>query len=459
MKTKAILTFFIVLKLSLICVAQQIKKEKVLSDLEVLKTSLEKTHYDLYAYTSKKEFDENYQNVRASISEDSLSLLEVTSLFQKVISKANTGHAEIDFPVASYRAYASDDGTLFPLEIVIEDGKALIRKNFSTNSEIRVGSEVVKINNVPVQELLSKIYPQLSAETTYFKNAKLELYTFPRLYWQVFGKQDVFKITTKDNNEITEYHLKAVHLMNDFELKRTDIISPERYLKFYQNTAYLKPGNFSGDEQQYKIFIDSVFTEIKIKNSKNLILDLRNNGGGHDAFSDYMVSYFANKPFTWNSKFTLKTSAILKEQTRIQNDTTDSYFKQILAHKDGAYYDYPFENYIPQSKSKRFEGKVYVLINRHSYSMAAVTAAMIQDYGFASIVGEETGDFPTLHASQFSYRLPETDIVVKVPKGYFVRPNGNTNTSGVIPDIKIKDHLVDENDEILNSILKKIALF
>ena len=458
MKHKIILTLLIILKFSIVCIAQDFEKQKVLSDLNFLKISLAETHYDLYAYTSKKEFDKNYQNIRASISADSLSLREVISLFQKVISKANTGHAEIDFPVVSYRAYATNDGTIFPLEIVVEDGKALVRKNFSTNSEIKIGSEVVKVNDVPIQELLYKIYPQLSAETLYFKNAKLELLTFPRLYWQVFGEQDVFKITIKNKNEIIEHNLKAVDLIHDFETKRKDIISPERYLKFYQNTAYLKPGNFSGDEQQYKIFIDSVFTEIKTKNSKNLILDLRNNAGGHNVLSDYVVSYFANRPFTWNSKFTLKTSAILKEQTRIQNDTTDSYFKQILAHKDGTYYKYPFENYMPQPKSKRFEGTVYTLINRHTYSMAAVTAAMIQDYGFASIVGEETGDFPTLHAAQFSYSLPETGIIVKVPKGYFVRPNGNDNRQGVIPDVKIKNAIVDENDVILNNVLNIIGM-
>jgi len=81
---------------------------------------------------------------------------------------------------------------------------------------------------------------------------------------------------------------------------------------------------------------------------------------------------------------------------------------------------------------------------------------MIQDYQFGIIVGEETGDLPTLHASQFQFSLPETGIIVKVPKGYIVRVNGSEKRSGVIPDIKIKDHLVDETDEILESLLKRI---
>jgi hypothetical protein len=37
-----------------------------------------------------------------------------------------------------------------------------------------------------------------------------------------------------------------------------------------------------------------------------------------------------------------------------------------------------------------------------------------------------------------------------------VRVNGSTAEEGVIPDIFIKDHLLDEEDEILRGLLQKI---
>ena len=97
-----------------------------------------------------------------------------------------------------------------------------------------------------------------------------------------------------------------------------------------------------------------------------------------------------------------------------------------------------------------------MLVNRQSHSQSAVTAAQIQDYGFGTIVGEETGDYPSLYASIFQYALPNSGIPVNVSKGYMVRVNGSTEEQGVIPDIFIKDHLLDENDEILKGLLKKI---
>lgn len=460
MKNQFILSILLFTTFSQSSLAQEsekkYKRNEVLEDLEYLNNSIKDAHYNVFAYTSKEDFSKNYQNVKQSITKDSLTLLQATTIFQKVISVVNNGHTEIDFPGASYGTYAYSGGTIFPLEIAFEKNKSLIRKNFSDNSDIKIGSEILSINGVLLKDIIAEIYPQISAERTYFKNAKIEMYSFPRLYWQVFGKQDNFQIRIRSNGTEKNYSIKAVNLIEGYEMKRTEVLNAKMTLKFIDKSAYLNPGNFSGDEQKYKRFIDSAFVEIKNRNSKNLIIDLRNNAGGNDSFSDYLVSYFADKPFKWNSEFTLKTSRFLKEHTRKHNDTTDAYFQKILLHKNGEIYNYEFEEYQPQTNQKRFGGEVYVLVNRQSHSQSAVTASQIQDYKFGTIVGEETGEFPSLYASQFQYTLPNTGIVVKVSKGQIVRVNGSKKEEGVIPDIMIKDYLLDEEDEILNGLLNKL---
>ena len=244
--------------------------------------------------------------------------------------------------------------------------------------------------------------------------------------------------------------------MEGYEAKRTEVLNSTMQLEFLDSSAYLNPGGFGGDEKKYRAFIDSAFVQINNKKSKNLILDLRNNPGGDDAFSDYMVSYIADKPFKWNSSFTLKTSKFLKEHIRKNNDTTQVFWKKALAHKDGEIYDYNFDAYQPQPATRRFSGKVYVLVNRQSHSQSAVTASQIQDYGFGTIVGEETGDYPSLYASIFQFPLPNTNIIVNVSKGYMVRVNGSKKEEGVVPEIFIKDHLLDDQDEILSGLLERI---
>ena len=451
---------FLILFFFQVSLAQQARTEfgrnEILEDVAYLYNSLEDTHYSLYAYTSEKEFAENYEQIKNSITSDSIDILQATNLFQKVISTVNNGHTEIDFPVASYRSYAYGGGTLFPLEIAFENNKNLVRKNFSDNLGIRMGSEIVSINGIAIEDILIKIYPHISAERIYLKNAKIESYSFPRLYWQVFGRQDTFEVEIKDLENIKTYLIKAVHLIDGYESKRAEVLNSTKEFKFIDSIAYLNPGPFGGDEIEYQKFIDAAFIKTKEQKCKVLILDLRNNGGGNDSYSDYLVSYIADTPFQWNSRLSIKTSEFLKDHTRKYNDTTDSYFKNILEHKNGEVYDVNFENYQPKDASKRFNGMVYVLVNRQSHSQSAVTAAQIQDYKFGTIVGEETGDYPTLFASQFQYSLPNTGIVVKVSKGQIVRVNGSEKQEGVIPDIVIKDHLLDEEDEILNGLLQRI---
>lgn len=455
-------TYFLSIIFSLISIQafsqlrNQFSKQEVLDDVTYLYTSLKDTHYDIYTYTTEEKFATNYQAIKNTITKDSLSLLEVTSIFQRVITVVNNGHTEIEFPIQSYKAYAMNGGTLFPLEIVFENDTPLIRKNWSTNREIPMDSEILSINGLSIQEILAKIYPQVSAERLYFKHAKIEVYSFPRYYWQVFGQQDVFEIEVATKNGTEKYTLKAINLINDYEMKRTDVLNAKMELQLFRRAAYLNPGNFSGDEEKYKAFIDTAFQQINNENVSNLIIDLRNNGGGNDSFSDYLVSYIADKPFQWTSKYEVKSSQLLKDHIRKSSYANTELSKEILAHTNGDVFTHNFKEYQPQSKEKRFKGDVFVLVNRQSHSQATVTAAQIQDYNFGIIIGEETGEYSSLCASQFTYTLPKTGIEVKVSKGFMTRLNGKVEQKGVQPDVVINNHLLTENDEVLAEVLSMI---
>ncbi len=436
--------------------SSQFSKEETSDDLNHLYSSLQAANYDLYAYTSEQTFAAAYQKAQRSIDKDSLTLLEITKIFQRLVAAANIGHTRINFPIPAYREYATSGGTLFPLEIAFESGRPLVRKNWSENHSIKLGTEVIGINGESMTAVLEHIYPQISAERPCFKQAKIELYSFPRYYWLAFGSQDEFEVEILDQGEIRTYSLPAINLIEDYEMKRSEVLNARMELRFYEQTAYLNPGNLSGDEQQYQYFIDSAFVSIKEKGSENLIIDLRNNGGGDNSFSDYVVSYIADQPFRWYDSYSLKTSAILKEYVRETYDTTAIFWQEVLNRENGELYEYEFGEHQPQAQEKRFTGEVFVLVNRQSYSQSTVMAAQIQDYNFGIIVGEETGEYPSLYASIFQYTLPNTGIVVDISKGYIVRVNGSTKTEGVIPDVFIKDYLLDEDDEVLDGLLEKI---
>ncbi|WP_101443617.1 S41 family peptidase [Pontibacter ramchanderi] len=435
----------------------------VKADMAYAYETLQKAHYNLYAYVSKRDYDAAYTDLVQSIRKDSLSMLETTLLMQRLLAIGNVGHCEVDFPAASYIAYATQDGTVFPLELAFEEGRTFVRKSYVPDSGIRAGDQLLQINGKPIRKVLAGIYPYLSAERPYFKDAKLEFWSFPRYYWAVFGQQESFQVKVRHaNGKHGTYTLQPITVMGYEASRGGEILNNERTFRYSDDVAYLHPGPFSSaepdGEARFKTFVDSAFADFNIRQARYLILDLRNNAGGHNTFSDYLIAYFADRPFRWFSDFTVRTSEVLKAQTRKQypNAIPDDYTRQILEHPDGETFAYAQTLQPPVPDERRFKGKVYVLVNRQSYSMAAVSGALIQDYGFGEIVGEETGDTPTLYAAQFSFLLPRTSVELKVPKGYIVRPNGDEKLAGLIPDHLVRDHLLDEDDEILRYTLEKL---
>jgi len=432
-------------------------KQEVREELNTLKKTLIDAHYNAFAYTTPEAFEAGYQDVYNKITQDSLSLLETTNLLQQLPALLKNGHTLIDFPAPSYIAYAQEGGTVFPLELAFEADTVYVRKNWSTEAELNPGTRLLRINGQPITEIVSRIRPQIAAERPYFSNAFLEGFSFPRYYWQVFGTQENFSVTLQEDGHPKTYTLAAIPAIEAYEMRRNEVINSTQKLQFYEQAAYLSPGAFSGALEEYKSFIDSAFTAINTRKSANLIIDLRNNPGGDDAFSDYLVGYLARQPFQWNSSFRLKTSEALKAHIRAKQDTTAAFWKRALNRPNGTQYAYRFEPTSPQPEHLRYTGKVYALINRQSYSQAAVTAAQLQDYKLATLVGEETADYPSLYASVFRYTLPITGIEVQIAKGYIVRVNGSERAEGVLPDLFIRDHLLDEEDEILNQLLKHLS--
>lgn len=91
----------------------------------------------------------------------------------------------------------------------------------------------------------------------------------------------------------------------------------------------------------------------------------------------------------------------------------------------------------PMDKGVRFEGDAYVLVSPLSYSSAIVFATAVQDNGMATLVGRETGGYANQTAQGNLFNLPNSELRIYVATRMLVRPNGNAEVSGVIPDIVV----------------------
>ena len=118
--------------------------------------------------------------------------------------------------------------------------------------------------------------------------------------------------------------------------------------------------------------------------------------------------------------------------------------------------DETFEFDVPLANPRdgeQFDGNVYVLVNRNSYSNAVNTAAIFQDYGWGKIAGELTADFATTYGAMEHFTLPHSGFRVSFPKAYIIRPSGDEEPGGVQPEIEIETPIVPTSTDVVLEIL------
>jgi hypothetical protein len=446
---------------------------EVKQDLAYLYETLQKSHYNLFVNTPKTEFDQALQKVNTGIT-DSLTKLEITRIFQSFVALSKLAHCSINFPSNLYFDSVNlNTAMLFPFTLTVVDKKAIITANFSSDSSIRAGAELVSINNQAVDAWLSGIHRFLSGETEELRNSLMELISFPRVLWWNYGNRAEFTIGYSQEGVLkksTVPALRASELEKQLAMQKS-VFSTNREFRILNNgIAYLHPGIFLNNESsgntsehntfkknEFVSFIDSAFLAIHDAKSKDLIIDLRGNPGGDNSFSDHMIAYFATKPFWFCSEFNVKTSELTKRFWKDVSDPSVSELKtEILRRKDGEVFKVRFNKYAPRKDSLRFNGRVCVLIDRYSYSNTVAVAAIVQDYRFGTVMGEPTADVASTYGAMHSIILPITGIDVGYPKAFIVRPNGDKSLRGVSPDIKAPDDIFTEDDEVLEQAVAYI---
>jgi len=481
MKRNIILLILLLITVSTFRVSAQASPKfapaDVSADLEFCYKTLQASTYNLYVSTPKSVYDAEYHRIKNELRErkDSLTQMETARLFQRFTVMARLGHLSVQGAFSDvYNQYKASGGTLFPLGIRIEGEHGFIKANYSGNSSLELGDEVLAINGKPFSYYLTGIYPLVAGENDYYKSTSVDIGGFPRSLWQAYGRQDNFRLTIQKagTNIKIVLNMKAITAVQFDKVDKGiyNALQFDRAFRLVDNrTAYYRPGIFlnmdGGSTSDHKTFekgeflrvLDSAFLQIHLHHIQNVIIDLRGNPGGDDSFSDPMVAYFATKPFWFCSRFSVKTSELTKKFWVGVTDTTLKDIRAaILSHKDGEVFDTPLPTYPPRTDSLKFTGHVYVVINRHSYSNATTTPAMIQDYHFGKIVGETTADCPTLYAAEHDFQLPHTHFTVSYPKAYMVRPNGSTALTGVVPDFLFKDDGMGPEDKTLNYTLQLI---
>lgn len=442
------------------------------ADFAQMYEELRAAHFDLYAFTPKRRMDRLYSQMRSKLDRP-LTHFEAKLRFELFAAAAHMGHTRVESPTAEWNTYRKEGGKGFPLQIRIVDKRVYVAQNSSGVDSIAPGDEITGLDGQGMGTWLKRTERHVSAETPYMADSIME-YDFAIYLWVELGAVESFDVVVRGRNAGVRQLRVPARTAAEMDLARRnqpavlDLENPLREARMLNGgVAYLKPGPFYNadaktgaeewDVSGFKAFIDDSCNGFVRAGADRLIIDLRGNPGGDNLFSDVMVAWFATRPFRFASQFEVKVSrmSIDANAARIAHDAAAAgpvsreYAQLYARSRIGEVVDFPIADESPRAAG-RFTGKVFVLIDRQSYSNAVAVAALVQDYKFGVILGEASSDMATTYGAMEQFTLAHTGLSVGYPKARIVRPNGDLRSRGVIPDIEIRIPIVQSPaDEVL----------
>ena len=452
-----------------------ISAEKLKTDVDFAYLKLRQLHPNLYWYISKNSLDYKFDSLKTTIIKP-LKPLEFYLKLEPVIAKIKEGHLRVIIPAKKLtrkeqKFLKTQKGLFGRYNFAIDDERLYVLDNAEKIPDMQVGTELLKINNTPIKNLL-KSYKKLI--TSDGKNQTFQKYYLAKSWASFFtyenGILDSVKLETKYQNNIRTFYLKRDKI-SKIE-KKAEIIEAKKKEKSNKNNdynstrklynrslsfetkdgsvAYMVINSFSNTRSR-KFYKES-FATLKKAKTKYLIIDVRNNFGGSVAEINNLYSYLTDKKL----KF-LDDIEVTSNKSMYHAD----FFNQIPGFvKPLATIAYPFylvgtafsnkdkngkhylkTNYsVKKIKEDNFKGKLYVLINGGSFSAASILPSKLKGDKRAFLVGEETGgaNDGSVAGRYSTETLPNSKL--KLPIGLMLfQPNITfTNTEkGVVPNKEI----------------------
>ncbi|BAV06127.1 S41 family peptidase [Filimonas lacunae] len=355
-------------------------------------------HPGFYRYVSRPEYQQYIDSLKKTIT-DSLTEVEVYQKLKPFTAKMGCLHTGVSLP-AAYTDSINHLPNLFPFQVAIQNNRMYVIQNFSGDTAIHPGDEIVQINSHTIPQLLQVILPAIPSDgnnTTLKYRAVYHL--FPTLYRNLVQTTNSFQVQVLHQSNSHTFTLPAKSFdaiaSNGF-LKE---VSPAQQLHFSitDSIGVLTIHSFSVSDikkskQQFSNFINAAFQNLNQQHIPHLIVDLRNNTGGSDGNAALLTSYFFDTAYRYWDRIEV-TEAIAKD---IKGATTLFYRKPIqkdntwLWQKARTVRD--FDYYETQKPAKNhYTGKVYVLINGFCMSSCADVTAVLAHHQKATFIGEETG--------------------------------------------------------------------
>jgi Peptidase family S41 len=409
-------------------------KEALQQDYSLLRVILEKKHPALYWYTPKDSMDYYFDKGYNAIQDSMTELQFGWKILAPLTAEIHCGHTGFGMSKNWERFIKGRKIPSFPLELKIWNDTMVVLADLSRNdSDIKKGTIITSINGLRSNQIID-IMLDYMVEDGYSENVNyIRLSTdFPYFYRNIFGLYKTYSVGYIDSAGGNKFvQVPYFNPAREDSLAKAKKISPrrehfnrrkrlERLRSLVNDTTFdlMTLNTFSSGHLRH--FFKKSFRELKKNGSKNLVIDLRANGGGDVNEYILLTKFLRKTPF----KVADSVYSISKNFTPYTRHITSGFFDNIglifLTHKekDGNYHFGYWERHMFRPKRKNhYNGRIYILVNGLTFSASTLFCNAVKGQDNITLVGEETGGgwYGNSGIIIPDIKLPNTGLRVRLP--------------------------------------------
>lgn len=414
------------------------------ADLASLQEFIAATHPDIHHSADPQQLQQAFAQIAAQLTTPK-SAVQFWLLAARLNPLFNDAHWSVNLPgtAADLTQMAKTTG-LFPLELQLgPDGTMQVLAQAGGKKSPWQGAFVQQINGIAAAQIGRELLALRHGDTP-LNRANLLGPAFQLFYASKFGTPAQFELQLELQGKVQTITLPASRETAVIGKTGVSFADNFHYKALRSQAAYMKIGSFDWEDgQAVAAFTKDTFTKVKASGATTLIIDVRENRGGNDSvWIEHLLPYLADQAFrvgSHNRKKVISSRATVEEPAGL---VIDGEFK--------TWYPADLDNPL------RFRGQVFVLTGRRTYSSAVQFCNVMQDFGFATLVGE--GSYVRSRSTggiQF-FQLPHSKLQIIVPRFWAARPAGGTTDQLLTPDWLLADDAT-APDALINLVLDAVA--
>lgn len=406
----------------------KLSKQQALFDIDALIYGLSQVHPDIFSVCKQQDFFRAINKAKASLP-DSLTPMELYKAASPFVAMIGDGHTSLSFP---YNSVFTENLKRLPVFVDVLPDRSLVCVS-SLDSIIQRGDKVLSINGVNADGLINEMIPYVSGERPHTRISYID-YMFPALFHMLYSADNYeVKYQPKGSEKILSHNFPAASWKAIMD--RCPSAGSGRQPEVYSfeidsiNDVAVMDFRQCSDINRMVNFADSMFRQLKEKDISNLIIDIRNNGGGNSGVGDILLRYISPKPFIQMEKSLVRVTP-LSAKIGARTDIGPMF---ILNEIDSTQFIKP-----RNLEEGHYRGNVYLLTSNKTFSSASSFAWAFKECGMGKVIGEETGGMNVHYGDILEYTLPISKMTATISYKRFWQIGADENDiHGTLPDIVV----------------------